>query len=143
MKSTGEATRVACYLPHADKDGRLQFLQSGGIREGKRWGRWPRLPDTTSISTDHTEFRVLHSFIIWLSEKFVSHNPTPAVRPSEWTLSAIGEPCLSPSALRRAQGSGQAPRVGSPSRILRPSHFIRPDGASMVLATFAETKSLP
>ena len=44
--------------------------------------------------SDHTECMVPRSFI-WTSAMFVSQGPTPAVRPSEWTLSSVGEPCLS------------------------------------------------
>ena len=35
---------------------------------------------------DHTEYMVPRSFI-WLPEIFVSRDPTPAARPSGWTLS--------------------------------------------------------
>jgi len=38
------------------------------------------------------------------------------------------------------QGSGQAPRVGSPSYGLRPPPLMRPGGASMVLGPFAPHK---
>ena len=46
------------------------------------------------MKLDHTQFMVPRSFI-WTSAMFVSQGPTPAVRPSEWTLSSVGEPCLS------------------------------------------------
>jgi hypothetical protein len=44
--------------------------------------------------TDHTEWMVPHSFI-WIPDMVVSQGPTPAARPSGWTLSWPGEPCLS------------------------------------------------
>ena len=43
---------------------------------------------------DHTEYMVPCSFI-WPSAIFVFQGPTPAARPSEGTLSFVGEPCLS------------------------------------------------
>jgi len=60
---------------------------------------------------------------------FVSQGPTPAVRPSEWTLSSVGEPCLSAASWLAL-------------RVWRPSHVMRPNGASMVLATFASTTTV-
>ena len=43
---------------------------------------------------DHPEFMVLRS-IIWIPKSSFPKDPTPAVRPSEWTLAVVGEPCLS------------------------------------------------
>ncbi len=75
---------------------------------------------------DHTEYMVSGSFI-WTSAMFVSQGPTPAIRPSEWTLSSVGEPCLSAASWLAL-------------RVWRPSHVMSSNGASMVLTTFAETK---
>jgi hypothetical protein len=55
-------------------------------------------------------------------------DPTPAGWLQGGTLLAFSGPCLSPSELVRS------------SKSWRPSPPMRPDGASMVLATFAETK---
>jgi len=64
-----------------------------------------------------------------------SHYPTPAVWRSGRTLLTICGPCLSPSTLRRAQGSGRAPRVGAPSRVLRRSNLMWSDWASVHTAS--------
>ena len=54
-------------------------------------------------------------------------SPTPAGWPKGGTLLAASGPCLSPASWAALQS-------------WRPSSSIRPGGASMVLATFAETK---
>ena len=71
-----------------------------------------------------------------------SHYPTPAVWRSGGTLLTICGPCLSPSTLRRAQGSGRAPRVGAPSRVLRRSNLMWSDWASLVLGPFPSTTNV-
>jgi hypothetical protein len=48
----------------------------------------------TRLFWDHTEWMVPRSFI-WIPDMFVSQGPTPAARPSGWTRSWPGEPCLS------------------------------------------------
>jgi hypothetical protein len=53
--------------------------------------------------------------------------PTPAGWPKGGTLLLAGGPCLSPASWAAL-------------RSWRPSSSIRPDGASMVLGPFAETK---
>ena len=54
--------------------------------------------------SDHTEYMVPYSFIC-LSVMLVFQDPTPAVRPSWWTLLWSGEPCLSPSANLRTSSA--------------------------------------
>jgi hypothetical protein len=58
------------------------------------------------------------------------------------TLFSASRPCVSPSILRQAQDSGQAPRVGPPSAGWRPSAPTMPDGTSMVLGSFPGRKGL-
>jgi hypothetical protein len=49
---------------------------------------------------DHTEYMVPR-FFIWISEIFVSQGPTPAARPSEWTLYMIRRALFERSELAR------------------------------------------
>jgi len=55
-------------------------------------------------------------------ERFVSHGPTPAVWPTEGTLSSAGGPCVSPS-IRLRTGSASGPALLRPAAL--PSHEAR------------------